>query len=98
MPGRRYSLDQIFCENSTYKTSHLLAIILREGYRQRECQRCGLTEWQGEPIPLEVEHVNGISTDHRLANLQLLCPNCHALTPTWRGRNKRKVTIQPGNG
>lgn len=41
----------------------------------------------GRAIPLELDHVNGDRTDNRLENLRLLCPNCHALTPTYRGRN-----------
>jgi hypothetical protein len=44
--------------------------------------------WQGQPIALELEHINGDNTDHRIENLQILCPNCHAQTPTYRGRNK----------
>ncbi len=57
--------------------------------RSHQCERCKLTEWQNEIIPLEVEHSNGDRTDNRKENLKLLCCNCHALTPTWRGRNSK---------
>jgi hypothetical protein len=90
VPGQKYTLETIFCQNSSYPTSHLLAILVRKGMRERRCERCGLTEWQGNPIPLEVDHVNGVRNDHRPENLRLLCPNCHALTPTWRGRKNRR--------
>ncbi len=90
-PNQRYTLETIFCERSTYPTSQLLKIILRERYRERRCEGCGLTEWLGQSIAIEVDHVNGVNNDHRLANLRLLCPNCHALTPTWRGRANRKA-------
>jgi hypothetical protein len=52
------------------------------------CQRCGHEEWQGEVIPLELDHVDGDSDNNARENLRLLCCNCHALTPTHRGRNR----------
>ena len=80
-------LDQdIFVEHSSYKCSWRL----RERYKKttgiNRCEQCGLEFWQEQPIPLEIHHINGINTDNRLENLQLLCPNCHALTVNYRGR------------
>lgn len=57
------------------------------------CLRCGLNEWLDEPIPLEIDHNDGDNQNNARENLEALCPNCHALTPTWRGRNRsRHVT------
>jgi 5-methylcytosine-specific restriction endonuclease McrA len=64
--------------------------LLAEGIFDPECATCGNTTWQGCPIPLELEHKNGNRYDNRSENLELLCSNCHALTPTYRGRNVRR--------
>ena len=50
------------------------------------CESCGSSEWMGKPIPLEIHHINGINTDNRIENLQLICPDCHALTNYYRRR------------
>ena len=52
------------------------------------CNKCGLSEWMGQPINLEIDHKNGINDDNTRENLEALCPNCHSMTETWRGRNK----------
>ena len=41
----------------------------------------------GKPIALELHHINGIKNDLRIENLLILCPNCHALTDNYRGKN-----------
>lgn len=52
------------------------------------CNRCGLGEWLGSKLILEVDHKNGNNRDNSRENLEALCPNCHSLTESWRGRNK----------
>lgn len=54
------------------------------------CAECGNAgEWRGTPMTLQIDHVNGDWRDNRLGNLRYLCPNCHAVTDTWCGRNRR---------
>ena len=63
---------------------------LRILYEQDEkCNRCGISEWLGCKITLELEHKDGNHYNNERHNLEILCPNCHSLTDTWRGRNKR---------
>jgi 5-methylcytosine-specific restriction endonuclease McrA len=57
------------------------------GWPER-CAVCGLSDWQGQPIGLHLDHINGVSNDNRLENLRLLCPNCHSQTDTYCGRNR----------
>ncbi|PPD51194.1 MAG: HNH endonuclease [Methylotenera sp.] len=52
------------------------------------CSHCGLDVWLNQPIPLELDHIDGNSNNNNITNLRLLCPNCHALTPNYRGKNK----------
>ena len=61
-------------------------VLEQKGY----CNKCGLNEWQGEPIALELEHKDGDNQNNSRDNLECLCPNCHATTDTWRGRNKNR--------
>lgn len=62
------------------------AIIALRGHK---CECCGLESWLNKPIPLEVHHIDGDRLNNELENLQLLCPNCHALTNNYRGKNIR---------
>lgn len=54
------------------------------------CNRCNITNWFGEIITLELDHINGDNTDNTITNLRYLCPNCHSQTPNFRGRNLNK--------
>lgn len=57
-----------------------------------KCWDCELTTWKNEPIPLQIDHIDGNSDNYSRSNLRILCPNCHAMTPTFSGRNAGKVS------
>ena len=61
------------------------------------CLHCGLNEWRGQRLVIEIDHVDGDHDNDARENLRGLCPNCHSQTPTWKGRNKDRVS-QGGNG
>lgn len=80
----------LFTTNSPKKNGSTTAqpLIALRGHK---CENCGLTEWLGQKINLEVHHINGDRTDNRLENLQLLCPNCHSYTPTFTKKGDKRI-------
>ena len=77
-------------ESKDIQTNKIRTKLLREGYKEARCESCGLTSWLGQEIPLEVHHIDGNRHNNTIENYQLLCPNCHALTDSYRGKNSAK--------
>lgn len=69
--------------------SRKLKLIHERGY---ECEECGNREWNGEQIPIELDHIDGNPDNNVEENLRLLCPNCHAQQPTHAGKNVGKFS------
>jgi HNH endonuclease len=65
--------------------------LFKENIKEERCEMCGLKEWRGVKIGLELDHINGNTYDHKIENLRILCPNCHATTDTYRGKNKASM-------
>ena len=85
-----YNLDEILIENSKYSSMvPLKKRLVRELGWELLCSVCKLKEWMNKPIPIEIDHINGIHTDNRIENLRFICCNCHAQTDTYKGKNIR---------
>ena len=96
--GPKRPLEEVLVLGSVVATGHLRRRLIAAGVTDEAGEECGLTEWRGRPLTLALDHVNGDHTDNRLENLRILCPNCHAQTDTWCGRNRRRSPTQrPGS-
>ena len=84
-------LEDIMVEHSPYSRYYLKKRILKTGFLAEKCAICGMNpEWNGEPLVLILDHINGVNDDHRPENLRLLCPNCNSQTGTFAGRNRQR--------
>lgn len=90
IPGKPvYSFEEILVKESKYTNLHKLKKrLIQSGLKIGECEECGWAQKSEDGrIPIELDHINGDRQDNRLENLRILCPNCHSLKPTHRGRN-----------
>jgi len=84
-------IDKLLVAGRRRSRGHVKARLIREGLKESHCDICGIAEWRGKPLSLELHHVNGDGADNRLENLLLLCGNCHSQTDNWGGRGIHKT-------
>ena len=82
-------LEHLFVASSRRDRGNLKRRLFEAGLKEPRCETCGLDNWRGAPISLQLHHVNGDRFDNRIDNLQVLCPNCHSVTGNHGGRRKR---------
>ena len=71
-----------------YQTFKLKNRLISEGIKENKCDKCNIKEWQGNPLNMQLEHKDGNPHNHKLENLEFLCPNCHSQTETYCGKGK----------
>lgn len=87
----RLSLEEILVLDSTFQSYKLKNRLFSAKLKKSKCEECGWAQRSIDGrIPLELDHINGNSRDNRIENLRILCPNCHSLKLTHRGRNRKK--------
>lgn len=86
----KYELEDIFIKDSPASRGTIKKYILRNELLEYKCQMCGCDgNWQGKILSLELDHIDGDNTNNELPNLRWLCPNCHATTDTYAGKNAK---------
>jgi len=84
-------LEEIMTENSMFSRGHLKKRLLKENLIENRCSECGQKEiWNGKKLIMVLDHINGVSNDHRLENLRMLCPNCNSQQKTFAGKRNKK--------
>lgn len=84
----RKPIELYLVKDSSAKSHDLKLRLIEEGFKKHECEVCKRKTWMGEPIPLELDHMNSDHWDNRLENLQIVCPNCHT-------QETRKRRLEP---
>jgi len=92
--NRPVPLEAVLVQDSSYSRSTLKKRLFAAGLKDRRCEVCGQGElWRGRRMALILDHINGVANDHRLENLQIVCPNCAATLDTHCGRVNRRARI-----
>lgn len=86
-----FSDAEVFCVNSPVIGGQKLRKRLIDQGVPYRCKVCGISDWLGGPLPLHIDHENGIHNDNRLTNIRFLCPNCHQQTISWGNTGSRKA-------
>jgi 5-methylcytosine-specific restriction endonuclease McrA len=88
--NHRTSLDDILVVDSNYTNNfRLKSRLVKEEILEYKCSECRNDgKWNGKPLSLQLDHINGVNNDNRIENLRFLCPNCHSQTPTFCGKKR----------
>jgi transposase-like protein len=89
---RLIPLEELLVKGRRTSRGHLKGRLIKAGLKEDRCEKCEINEWWGRPLSAQLHHRNGDGTDNRLINLEFLCPNCHAQTENWGGRNVKRKT------
>lgn len=81
--------DEFYSKGTIRSTSGLRYRVIKDNFMPYTCSCCGISTWQNKPITLQLDHIDGDPSNNTKENLRWLCPNCHSLTDTYCGKNKK---------
>ena len=97
--GPKLLNEEVFVEGSTYPRHRLKERIIKQKLIDYKCHCCGIdATWRGKPMPLILDHINGVNNDNRLENLRFVCSNCDSQLDTYKSRNKKKTGVVAESG
>jgi len=78
--------DKVYIKNSSY--SHIRERVLKDNYMEYQCSSCGIkATWNGNPLTLQLDHIDGDCHNNTKENLRWLCPNCHSQTSNYGNKD-----------
>ena len=83
-PTQYYLTENSHCSRQVLKNR-----LIKDGYKSNVCEICGISDWNGHPLTMQLHHKDGDTSNNRLDNLMFICPNCHSQTENFRGRANR---------
>lgn len=87
--GKKKNISEYLVPNSKCSKAVLKKRLLSEGYKANSCEVCGLTEWNGNPLVMQLHHKDGDTHNNCIENLMMICPNCHSQTINYRGNSNK---------
>lgn len=94
----KWTPETLFTSGSKIHRGMLRPVLIRLGHYSNQCSICKTPDvWNGKPLTLEVDHINGICEDNRADNLRWVCPNCHSQTDSYRSRTTRRKNVLTQN-
>ena len=89
----KFSLEEILSNKRPYQSFKLKLRLIAEGLKENQCEICGISEWNDQPLNCQLDHIDGNKNNNNLENLRIICPNCHSQTETFGFKNGRKYWL-----